>query len=391
VTATWTSSCGTYNVSRTTGLITFRVVGVKRLQYLLPSTGQFVDVSGTLYALVGNSITFQAIPDPESVSFPAGQPMWDVNSVAAGMGPIVPIFFGVLSPTAADFQTVTATCGTSSQFADVVVFDLLPTLTPVDNFDGRDLDTFGVCEYIDLSCPIVPYGVTEDDVGGLQWYIDSGGGDLSGGAGGVGTYRCPDVAAVVVLKVAITAGAMFSKEKKAAPAPIVPPDGHFVEKVPMTGLWHEKDKVGCKWKANFYATCAKVVSFKEIEVREGKSKPAVGKGYFAGNDGDVHTPGGWGPLNALVAMKGYQWAGFDTTGFGGGPAPFMAGTYTQEIFMMYKDKNLPAANEGHQYATCTSTMESTAAGRATVTKGQGGPYSKNAADNSNLLFVDPDP
>lgn len=138
-TATWTSPCGNYSASGTTGTITFRVVGVQKLQY--NQNGTYVDVSGTLYALVGQSITFRAIPDPPAAPFPSGKPVWSGTSGASGTGATTTVTFNTLSTSRTDTKTVIATCGTSSQTANVVVFDLTPTLTPVDNFTGRDLDT----------------------------------------------------------------------------------------------------------------------------------------------------------------------------------------------------------------------------------------------------------
>jgi len=388
-TATWTSPCGTYSASGTTGTFTFRVVGVEKLQYLQGSG--FVDVSGTLYALVGESITFKAFPDPSGVPFPGGQPVWSGSSGAAGTGDTVTVSFGTLSATAGDTKTVTATCGTSSQTANVVVFDLVPTLTPVDNFAGRDLTTFGVCEYIDLSCPIVPSGVSEYDVGGLEWYIESGGGDLSGGAGGVGTYQCPDVAATVALKVVIMGGVMLGKEKKAAPAPVVPPDSHACTQVPMTGLWHEKNKCGVKAQVYQWAKCANAVSFAQIEVKEGDSDKAKGAGLFAGNNNDVHVPSAnWFNLDALVAGSGYKWtAAVDETGFAGPGAPFAAGTYSQNINMWYRRKG--GGGAGITYGTGLSEMASDAMGQATVSKAGAGPFVKAAARGNNLTYAFPDP
>src|SRR5689334_21198100 len=79
--------------------------------------------------------------------------------------------FGSLSTTDTDYRSVTAQCGSSSSSINVVVYDILPSVTPADNFAGRDLTAFGVCEILNLSTTILPDGVTEYEVGGLQWQI----------------------------------------------------------------------------------------------------------------------------------------------------------------------------------------------------------------------------
>src|SRR4051794_23115863 len=89
--------------------------------------------------------------------------------------------------------TATGAGGTAT--AHVVVFELHTVYTPKDDFPGRDYDAYGPFEIIHLSYRTVPAGVRDADVGGLQWVIKSGGGDLYGGAGGVGTYQCPGAGA----------------------------------------------------------------------------------------------------------------------------------------------------------------------------------------------------
>jgi hypothetical protein len=194
-TATWTdSNGGTYVASGTTDPITITVVGVQKLQYA--QGGGYVDVSGTLYVLVGQSLTFNAVSMPGGSTWPSGQPVWSGSSGASGSGATVSVAFNQLSTSTSDYKTVIATCGNTSATANVIVFDLLPILTPQDNFDGRDLTAYGVCEYIDLSYQTTPAGINEYEIGGLQWQITSGGGTLPNGAGGVNTYQCPDVAGV---------------------------------------------------------------------------------------------------------------------------------------------------------------------------------------------------
>ncbi len=283
-TATWTDTCGdAFVASGAAGPITITVdgVGVQNLQYLQPGSG-FVDVTGTLYVLVGQSVTFQAVATPAGSTFPQGQPVWSGTSGASGTGDPITVTFNQLSASTSDYQTVTATCGNSSATADVIVYDLTPVLTPEDNFDGRDLTTYGVCENVDLSYQTTPSGINDSDIGGLQWVITSGGGTLSGGTGGISVYRCPATAATVVLSLLITGGPMLGLMKNADPKDVVPPDGVLVQQQPGTDLWHVKDTCSCGFCGDVYATCGKTVSFKQIVLREGGGV-SVATGYYKDN------------------------------------------------------------------------------------------------------------
>ena len=283
-TATWTDTCGdVFVASGAAGPITITVdgVGVQNLQYLQPGSG-FVDVTGTLYVLVGQSVTFQAVATPAGSTFPQGQPVWSGTSGASGTGDPITVTFNQLSASTSDYQTVTATCGNSSATADVIVYDLTPVLTPEDNFDGRDLTTYGVCENVDLSYQTTPSGINDSDIGGLQWVITSGGGTLSGGTGGISVYRCPATAATVVLSLLITGGPMLGLMKNADPKDVVPPDGVLVQQQPGTDLWHVKDTCSCGFCGDVYATCGKTVSFKQIVLREGGGV-SVATGYYKDN------------------------------------------------------------------------------------------------------------
>lgn len=329
-------------------------------------------------------------------NFPSGNPVWGGSSGASGSGETVSVAFNTLSTSKADMKTVTVTCGTSSITANVVVVDVTPTLTPVDNFEGRDLDAYGVCEYINLTCPITPSDVTEYDLGGITWELESGGGSLSGT-----TYQCSDTSdgPPFVLRASLYGLQSYMKWKypPGPPKDVVAPNAHLTERDMATGLWHIKNKVGVKFKAFFYSKSDKAVSFAQIEVREGTSSAAVASGFMdtvLNLDGTYHTPSsGFFSLNNLTAGKGYKWNAIDTTGFGENDskydAPYTAGTFVWDIYMMYRKKG--DTGNGFQYAAVTSTKTSNMAGRGSAAKGQAGPYSKNAGDNSNTGYITPDP
>lgn len=392
-TATWTSTCGTFSASGTTNAVTFRVVGVQSLLY--QRNGTFVPVTGTLYVLSGKSVTFKALPNPAVTPFPAGQPVWSGSSGATGTGDTKTVTFGALSARSDDFKTVVATCGTSSQTANVIVFDFTPVLTPVDNFAGRDLDAWGVCEKINLKCQIVPSGVMEYDIGGLQWVLVSGGGTVTGGAGGTSTYRCPDVAATITLKVVITGGPMLDEKKDAPAKAVVPPTETSVKQKPESDIYH-KNPGDNKWcSVGFcgvlYAKSDKVVSFKEIRVREGDGKVKADGYWLLLNDND-HAVSGWISLKDLAVGKGYEWdldfaqRKYDKI-FNEWDAAFAVGTLKWPIKHQYKDKDKDETVDAtvvKEIGIASHECEATAMGKATIRKAGSGDFSRDPADAQKI-------
>ncbi|MBA4191793.1 MAG: hypothetical protein C0467_27760 [Planctomycetaceae bacterium] len=390
-TATWTTSCGdVITRSDKTTAIKFQVIGVKSLKYFQANRaggGKFVDASGTIYVLAGKSLTFEATQDGPGTAFPTNQPTWSGTSGASGTGVTLSVTFATPSASNTDFKTVVVNCGCSSLTANVIVFDLAPTLTPRDNFADRDLSAYGVCEFIELSCLVLPSGVMEYDVGGLRWAIDTGGGEITGGAGATSVYQCPDVAATITLKAVIVGGAMLGQEKKADPKEVVAPDGAKVLRRPDTKLWHRKARCSVGFCGDYYATCAKVVSFKEIEVREGEGL-STAKGYYEKYfDKMNHEKSEWTPLKDVQKDKGYQWdvenldRPYDKISSGALGAPYAPGTVKWPIANEYKKKG--AANDtAKSYATATQEWESTATGKCTIRKAGSGDFSAEAGDDT---------
>jgi hypothetical protein len=168
-----------------------------KLQYSLDGSN-FQDASFPLYVMQGTTVTFK--PSATADSW-----VWKGSSGATSKGATTKVVFPKLSKEITDLQTVIASKDGDSITAHVIVYDLLPIYTPEDNFPGRDLDAYGVCEFISLSYKTVPAGISERDLGGLQWVIEKGGGDLFGSAGGVGTYQCSDVGGTFVLAIQVVA------------------------------------------------------------------------------------------------------------------------------------------------------------------------------------------
>ena len=98
------------------------VIQIAKLQYAYGTSGTFADVTNPIYVDAGTTVVFKAIPSTPGASFPTGQPQWSgVKGTASGDTDIV--VFTTLNKTAtpADYQTVTATFGTSTVTANVVV------------------------------------------------------------------------------------------------------------------------------------------------------------------------------------------------------------------------------------------------------------------------------
>ncbi|MGH7214723.1 MAG: hypothetical protein ACREIT_08165, partial [Tepidisphaeraceae bacterium] len=92
---------------------------VVKLQW--QTDGEFADVTGTITITKGTSITFKAIPSPSTATWPSGNPTWSGSSGASGSGETKSITFNTLSTNSSDYKTVTASCGTSSKTANVIV------------------------------------------------------------------------------------------------------------------------------------------------------------------------------------------------------------------------------------------------------------------------------
>jgi hypothetical protein len=164
-----------------------------KLQYSLDGS-TFHDASFPLYVMQDTAVTFKTSATGDSW-------VWKGSAGAAGKGATTKVTFLKLSKEITDFKTVSASHDGDTITAHVIVYDLLPIYTPEDNFPGRSLDAYGVCEFINLSYKTVPAGISEADLGGLQWVISIGGGDLYGSAGGISTYQCSDVGGRFVLAI----------------------------------------------------------------------------------------------------------------------------------------------------------------------------------------------
>lgn len=163
----------------------------KTLQYSMDGT-TFRDAPFPLFIEQGAAVTFKA-------PFAGDACEWQGSSGATGNGAENKVKFSAVSAADTDFKTVTATRAGGMVTAHVIVFKLIPVYTPQDDFPGRDHDAYGIGEWINLSYKTEPAGISESQIGGLRWVVKSGGGDLYGGAGGLGTYECSGVGGSFIL------------------------------------------------------------------------------------------------------------------------------------------------------------------------------------------------
>ncbi len=157
-----TKSSGSYSVTLTANVsysstcqpaagskpITFtvNVVSVSKIQWKLGSS--YVDVPSPFYVPTGVQLSFKAIPTPAGATWPSGLPTWSGNLVS-GSGETQTV-----TPSSLGQKTISVTCGGTVSI-NLVVYDIKPIFTPVDNFDGRSTTDVGVGEQIQLSAQIL--------------------------------------------------------------------------------------------------------------------------------------------------------------------------------------------------------------------------------------------
>ena len=124
------ASLGAGTITQTLDVVS---VGVKEILYEWPANSDnWLPWSGlatgvpplptTAAVAVGSSFRVKAMPEPEGAEFPAGWPVW--SGAAGGSGPIATATFASVSTNLSDYQSVTATSGTSSRTEQAVVFGI---------------------------------------------------------------------------------------------------------------------------------------------------------------------------------------------------------------------------------------------------------------------------
>jgi hypothetical protein len=336
---------------------------VSKIQY--QSGSSFVDITGTLYVLKGTAVTFKAIPNPSTATWPSGRPIWGGSSGATGTGPTKTVTFNTVSSSTSDYKTVTASSGNTIT-VNVVVYDLIGVLTPEDNFNGRSLIRFGLEERIALSYTVSP-AVTTTQIGGLQWKILSGGGTVAATTGGAVTYTAPEFAGAVILNLEIQAG----PSKGGGPSEnivIVAPSGAYMTKVAGTDLKHVYNSWSVGFLGNIYLL-PKDVSFKNLYFYEGATL-GVGSGWLSNFNNYPHPQSTFSrPIisgNILTGCQVYaEDDAYSGVKFATNTDPYANGVWYWDIPWYY----LTSSNTAVNFTTARQNHTSDPNGTAVITKG----------------------
>lgn len=278
---------------------------VSKIQYQSGTT--FVDMPTTFYMPVGAQMTFKAIPTP-NIPWPSGKPNWSSDS-GLSLGATTTISYRevgqkTLSATSGDGRVVTA---------NIVVFDFTPTLTAVDDFEGRSTNTFGIGEDINLTPTVtgLPAGggsgglssasldssrsffravsfqnvvanttpsVNVSVFGGLRWVLNDGNGTLadSGMNDGIGSYGVGDDEGVFTLDLQIASGPFAGFGRAITVAQVVPTGVSFTKIRPgdHNDLAHTQYTASVAFNA-LAKLVPSNVSFSRLEVQEGWSPSIV--------------------------------------------------------------------------------------------------------------------
>ncbi len=296
------NSCGPPLTGSGYASLFLTAVKVKAIQYSVDGI-VFQDATSTLFVPLGSSVTFKALPSPDGAFWPAGYPVWGGSSGATGTGDVTIVTFNTLSTDGGDFKIVTANCG-NTETAFGMVYDFDGVLTPVVDFEGRSYTRYGVCETINLSCTITPSSLTEADIGGLQWDIHAGGGELTGGSGGTGSYVCSEDPGQFVLKLFISAGPFVGQKEKKKEADKDAPTKVNCEQAPNTTIWHVNGTASAGFKSVAYYE-PKNVDFSGIVTREESCFPDKMTGGMIQFEkdqnqwpkGEEHPQGDWGGVD----------------------------------------------------------------------------------------------
>jgi hypothetical protein len=355
--------------------------GIDHIQY--QSGSDFIDVDGTLFVLNGTAVTFKAVPNPPSATFPSGQPVWSGTSGISGTGQTASVTFNTTSTSSTDFKTVIATGGVSVTI-NVVVIELTGQLTPDDNFTGRSTTRLGIHERVTLGFAVTPGGITSNDLGGIQWQKTSGDGNLTNNASdGVGTYRAPDSTGSTTLQLKMLAG----PSKDSGPSrniDIVTPSDGYESKQPTSGIKHFQGFWSCGFLGDIYVL-PKDVSFRALFFKE-EDVGASASGWLSNflsnaphcnpSCGSFFILGGDSQVGSRVNSDGDA---VFSGAFDDSQHPYGTGTVTWSIPWKYSVDN----SNWNLIRTADQTATSTSTGRCTISKQGSGSFSKEASDPSS--------
>lgn len=261
--------------------------------------------------------------------------------------------------------------------AQGAIFDFVGTLTPSDNFSGRNQDKYGIAEVINLNATISPAGITPAEVGGLQWAIDSGVGTLSAvTGGGTATFNAGDSAGAVQMRLEILSGSSQGAFKSLTKTIVVPSGGYMVQ-VPGTNIFHQQHTASAGFQGYSYIL-PKDVSFKNLEIREG-SALASSSGFYSTQNGDPHAIGPWIPVASCDIATGCTDSTIDTVQSAPKGPPYSDGDFLWPIPWEYRVGTAAPIS----YFTANHHKTADAFGRCCMEKAGAGPFCKDAAEPSS--------
>ena len=298
-----------------------------------------------------------------------GSVNWTTNpagSPATGSGPTFTAKW-----SSSGVKQVTASCSGTSRTASVTVVSVTGILTPIDNFPGRSNTRFGVGEVINLSFQATP-SRTAAQLGGLRWFIDSGGGTLTGTGGndGRGVYTAPATAGSVRLVLKVVSGPNAGSVVATRTITIVAPSDALMVQRPGTNIKHTTGRWSVGFKGNIFLRPTDV-SFGGIKWGEG-TVAAVATGYLAPLNGKMHPVGPLIMVGPGDSTNGCQVLGIDTVFSGDGGPPFSVGDFLWAIPWEFSVGGSPRVS----FTTANQHATADAVGTATISKKGAGPVSE---------------
>jgi hypothetical protein len=345
------------------------LVAVDKVQTQNDGTWEDVPESGPVYVLKGTTANFKAIKNPSGASWPSGKPVWGGSSGASGTGETKSVTFDTVSSSSTNYKTVTCECG-NTKTVNVIVFELTATLTPVDNWDGRLLTSYGLEEIVNLTHTTNPTGISPS----LQWKIS--------GVGSLPTqtyYDAGPSAGSVSFKLEVTAGPSKG-QGPTGDCSVIVPNGSYMVKKPGTGIRHSQYTCSCGFLGLGYITPT-TVSFTNLETRE-TTCTATATGYYSYKNGEQHPLGSWLPVDdgkdtpesGCCLWEDEIWSGDD------GPTSYSIGVYVWSIPVQYRASDgavhTLTADQNHR-------LDADAQGKCTISKNGAGPFSKNASEGNS--------
>jgi hypothetical protein len=253
--------------------------------------------------------------------------------------------------------------------------NLTAVLTPHDNFPGRSATRFGVGELVDLSYSAVPT-IASADVGGLIWFISSGGGTLTGTGGndGTGLFTAPPNGGLTILDLKVASGPNAGMVVATCTITTVEPSDAVMVQEAGTGILHINGTWSCAFLGVIYLRPTDV-SFTFMQMGEG-SAAAVANGFLSGLNGIVHSPGPMCTVGTGDINQGCKVNTEDHVITGELNQPFSQGDFLWAIPWQFSVGGSGAT----QFTVAEHRATADDSGQATISKKSAGPFSRLPTD-----------